>query len=148
MFYYTLQTYYEYLNISITAEELIHKVLFNKAIDEKCRLVKILIDVGWHHQPYEEFAETVAKIVGFVYSDSRRRMLFENLRIKTLDAMWLPAYSDYHKFMNDLLRECEVKGIRACKSDAGAAKGAKAFRTMEEKSKQTAIPYDWSILFL
>ncbi len=54
-------------------------------------LVKILIDVGWHHQPYEEFAETVAKTVGFVYSDSRRRMLFENLRIKTLDAMWLPG---------------------------------------------------------
>ncbi len=39
------------MHLSITAEELIHKVL----------LVK-----------------TVAKIVGFVFSDSRRRMLFDN----------------------------------------------------------------------
>ncbi len=138
--YHTLEKYSN-CPPTITAEKLIHKVLFDNSNTNKCRLIKILTDVAWHHQPYEEFAETVAKIVGYVFVDTRRRMLFENLRVQTLDSMWLPAYAHYPKLLNDLLNQCEVDGIRACKSDSRSAPGGKSFATIEEKSKETAIPY-------
>ena len=69
-----LKKYVQFKAAEITEEQLMHKLLYNEGTHELCRVVKICVDVGWHNQPYEEYAESVAKIVGIKYNELSRRM--------------------------------------------------------------------------
>ena len=132
---------YIFRDSGISEEQLLHKVLFEPSTHESLRRMKILVDVAWHWQPYEEYAETVAKIVGLIFNEKSRRMAFEKLRMLVMDAMWMPSYEDQPNLVRDVVNRATVDGEGCCKTDCRASKGAKAFQTIEEKSAETAIPY-------
>ena len=136
-----LQKYAQYKAVDITAEQLVHKVLFNEANHELCRVVKICVDVGWHWQRYEEYAETVAKIVGIKYNDMSMRLEFDKLRIAVLDSMWLPSLKQQKNLIRDVVLQGEVEGIRCCKTWSRAMKEKHAFMTLENESEEMALPY-------
>ena len=125
----------------ISEEELMHKVLFERTTHDTCRRMKVLVDVAWHWQPYEEYAETVAKIVGIKYNEMSRRMTFENLRKAVLDSMWLPSLKDQHNLVRDVVNRAIVDGKRCCKVDHRSSRGIKSFETMERESEEGAMPY-------
>ncbi len=85
----------------LSDEELMHAILFDVGTDKECANIKILIDVGWHCQNYEGYAETIAKIIGYIYNDNSKKMEFKNLRRKTLSKMWLPSDEKHNEELED-----------------------------------------------
>ena len=124
----------------ISAEQLIHKVLFHAPHDE-IRLIKILVTAAWHWQPYEEYAETVAKIVGFKYNELSRRLSFENMRKDLLSTMWLPSYGDQSNLIRDIRAAAKIEGIRCSKTWYKSQRDIKPFKTLENASNVNAFPY-------
>ncbi len=80
-----------------------------------------MVDVGWHCQNYEGYAETIAKIIGYIYNDNSKKMEFKNLRRKTLSKMWLPSDEKHNEELeDDLVKQCVVDGKRSMKTDKRA----------------------------
>ena len=125
----------------ISAEELLHKVLYETSTHETLRRMKILVDVAWHWQPYEEYAETVAKKVGLIFDEKSRRLGFLKMRMKVLDSMRLPSFKDQANLVRDVVNEAQVDGKKCCKTDHRSAKGVKAYETIEKKSAEKSLPY-------
>ena len=143
--YYVLYTHIKYPTYS--DEELIHFALFDDATTDDTRNVKILCDVGWHCQPYEGYAETVAKLVGLIYDPNGQKMLFDKLRNRSLANSWLPGLEYYDKLISDLVLQCQVDGKRSCKTDKRSNKESITFKNMKEKDVANKLPYCMSLSF-
>eukprot|EP01083_Nonionella_stella_P017716 49612_1 len=125
-----------------TEEELIHATLFDTATDKEIGNIKRVIDVSWISQPYEGYAETIAKLVGLLFDPLRMSTGFEKLKIRTLCKMWLPPVKQREQLLDDMTKLLLCEGVRGIKLDERSQIGSVAYNNRVRKSKQNAVPYD------
>ena len=141
LFIYTAMNLYQ-IHSDFSAEQLMHCALFDSSTHDDCKQIKTLIDVAWACQPEETYAETVAKICGFVLGDDTTRLLFDKFELKVLCAMLMPHDVDSREnILKDLLLQCRLDGKRACKVDERSKTGSVTFDNIEAKHKYNDLPY-------
>lgn len=126
---------------SMSAEQLMHRALYEPSTHDELGEMKKLVDVGWHWQPYEEYAETVAKITGIKYNDKSMRLTFDKLQLAVLDSMWLPSLADQKNLVKDVVLQAMADGVD-CDKGSRSKTGILAFESLEKASELMAIPYN------
>ncbi len=78
----------------------------------------------------------------YVYNDNAKKLLFKNLRLKTLCKMWLPSTEEHNENLeDDLVVRCMVDGKRSTKVDRRADSESISFKNKKQKEEPNSMPY-------